>query len=181
MEKEIYIVCSENEHEQIEGLLKDPLAEKGFKLITCSVSSDPDTWDKPVNAEYVALWLTPKAEDTAYRISARRLDSGKHTVNIFPEAMFISEDMKRSIGKNRSVYASLHPSGIVTDLCSVLPKEQTPVPAESTQPTQPTQQTSASASAPVAASNDEEVKKSIPWKTILWVVLGLLLFGILFG
>lgn len=176
MEKELYIVCSDSEREQIEGLLKESLAEKGYMLRTGAVTSDPDSWDTAINAERVGLWLTPNAEDAVYQISSRRLESGKHTVNIFPEMMFISADRKKSVGMNQSVFASLHPTGIAPDLCSVLPSEQS-----STSTVSNSQSKSTPVTATESISNEEGKKKSIPWKTILWGVGALLLFGILFG
>lgn len=180
MEKYLYIVCSKSEQEYIESLLKEPLAEKGFTLITCMVNSDPDTWEEPANAEFVALWLTPDTDAEVYQISMRRLNSGKETVNIFPEKMFITADKKRSIGRNKSVFASLHPSEIATVLCSNLPKpkpqEATLIPpattsAELQQEVEPVQPLVSQPVEQKSPSKKEE--KKFPTKKFVWIILAL--------
>lgn len=182
MENKLYIICSKSEQEQIESLLKDQLAEKGFTLVTYTVNSDPDTWEEPVNAERVALWLTPNTDNAVYTISARRQNAGKQTINIFPQEMFLTADKKRSVGRNQSIFSSLHPSGIATILCSLLPKPEVtapkqepaqpqpaPAPAEPKPEVENVQQQTSQSTEP---QTEEKEEKKFPTKFV-WIIIAI--------
>lgn len=176
MEQKLYVICPKSEQGNVENLLKEPLAKKGFTLIACTVDSDPDTWEEPANAELVALWLTPNSDNAVYTISSRRLNSGKQTVNIFPEPIFMPADKKRSVGRNQSVFASLHPSGIANVLRSVLPKPKPQETAAAQPETAPVQPLISENTEPEAPEKEE---KKFPSK-IVWIIFAVVAALIVF-
>lgn len=115
MAKQLTIIGSISEKEDIE-VLCSKLQEIGIEPRVLYPSSDYKSKRPAVCAQVAILWISSKSDEQVFKTANERNTKGNTTINYFADAVTLSDDQRKTIGRNKSVFADLNPDDSVSDL-----------------------------------------------------------------
>lgn len=158
------IISEHSEEEKIEAL-RPHFKERGIKLMVLYPCSAFMAKAAALKAPKAILWISTKTNPDLFDIATERNNRGLTTINYFADEVSLSESQKNAVGRNRSVFASLHPSDYVDEILSVIKTDSlntksqaTSINAKSTETSTPPQTTNQSGK---TISQVEEVKNVV--------------------
>lgn len=161
----VYILGSEADLGPINSL-QNALQNNGY---SCQVDC-PKEGDKRIyeDSDIVIIWMSQNPDKNLIAIAESRKSKGKVTLNVFAQPFALSDDARKAICRNQSVYSSLQGSdrgSVIDELLYLLgeielPQPETPAPQVETTPTpapaQPAPTTTVTPSTPIPTEPQAE-------------------------
>lgn len=115
----LYIISEQSEIERV-NVLSNQLKEAGIEPISLLPDSDFMAKGTAISTPLAVLLISSKTGAEIFNIANERNRKNLTTINYFAEGVALSDSQKIAIGRNRSVFAELHPLDSANDILSLI-------------------------------------------------------------